>query len=730
MEKLSLKLEHCYGIKKLTHTFDFSKKKTIALYSPNGVMKTSLSKTFMDISNDDAPRDLVYKKNKPVFEINDDSTKVQIEKENIFVIEPYNDGRFGSEDRMVTLLVNKELRDEYQGIYSELESNKAEFVKQLKNVSRSSDCEKEMFATFSDVSSDNFFEILKSAQTEVSQSEEEYNFKYNDVFDSKVKDFLKLHSDLLEDYVNKYGEIIAQNSFFKKTEKGTFGTSQAKDVISSIKDDTFFSAGHSIVIDQRGKVSSSDELTRIVDEEIDKIVSKPELKAVFIKIDTALAKNQKLSDFKKILEEDNTLIAKLSDYELFKKEAWFSYLKKVESEMLALVDLYDSKKLELERISKQAQSEVTEWDHVVNDFNKRFINLPFKLVMSNKHDVILDSKTPAVGFKFEDEPMERGDLLEVLSQGERRAFYLLDIIFEIRSRQKRGQKTLFIIDDIADSFDYKNKYAIVEYLSDISKEDFFYQVILTHNFDFYRTISSRLDICRENKFHAIKTKDSVIITKEVYQNNPFVTWKNNLSHNNDYSVEDAKKHIVALIPFVRNLIEYGNDKEVNGYTIQKDFLLLTELLHIKSDTKNITLLSLQEIYREYLGKDNFDAAINLSDTVYQTIIDLATSVQDDEYNLENKIILAIIIRLIAEEFMFSKVSDKAQINRSQTGVLFGKYKLQFENDSNEESNIKILESVNIMTPENIHINSFMFEPILDMGIAELKSLYTEVTNLK
>lgn len=55
-------------------------------------------------------------------------------------------------------------------------------------------------------------------------------------------------------------------------------------------------------------------------------------------------------------------------------------------------------------------------------------------------------------------------LLNVLSQGEKRALYILNIIFEIEARKELDQKTILIIDDIADSFDYKNKYAIIEYL--------------------------------------------------------------------------------------------------------------------------------------------------------------------------------------------------------------------------------------------------------------------------
>lgn len=44
--------------------------------------------------------------------------------------------------------------------------------------------------------------------------------------------------------------------------------------------------------------------------------------------------------------------------------------------------------------------------------------------------------------------------------------------------------------------------------------------------------------------------------------------------------------------------------------------------------------------------------------------------------------------------------------------------------------IKVLNQVNIMTPENIHVNSFMYEPILDMSNHHLKTLYTNVIALQ
>ena len=80
-------------------------------------------------------------------------------------------------------------------------------------------------------------------------------------------------------------------------------------------------------------------------------------------------------------------------------------------------------------------------------------------------------------------PVEHDKLVETLSQGEKKALYILNIIFEVEVRRQQRRETLFVIDDIADSFDYKNKYAIIQYLQDISEDALFKQIILTHNFD-------------------------------------------------------------------------------------------------------------------------------------------------------------------------------------------------------------------------------------------------------
>ena len=732
MNKLQTNLENCYGIKKLTHEFDFSSGKTIVVYAPNGVMKTSFARTFKDISSGSEPKDRIYPENNTIFEIVDDVTTLQVLPEEISVIEPYSEQAFNSEDRILTLLAKQELRDKYQAIYSELDANKKSFITKLKKASGSSDCEQEVESTFVDLGKENFFEILKEILASIEGQKESYEFKYNDVFpkNGKVRDFVTSNHGLLEDYMTKYDEIISGSDFFKNAEGTNFGTSQARVIIDATKDDAFFAAGHKLDIENKGQITSSAELGELVDAEISKVVDTPELKDMFIKIDTALQKNRDLTNFKRVIGEDNTIAAKILDYDSFRKEVWFGYLHLLEGDVKSLLELFEQKKKKLQSISDEAQGTRTIWDKAVEEFNERFIDLPFTLGISNKKDAILNHTNPAIDFLFDDRPIERKELLDVLSQGERRAFYLLNVIFEIKSRELQDGKTIFVIDDIADSFDYKNKYAIVEYLKDISKQDNFYQIILTHNFDFYRLISSRLlNNCRSQKLHAIKTADEIKIIQEVYQNSPFKTWKENMKASRIYSSIDAKKHILALIPFVRNLIEYGHEKNACTYGIT-DLNLLTRLLHIKEETKNITFRSLHEIYAQYLGTNDFDASIGLDDKIYDALVAMVDEIESNEFNLENKIILAMIIRLKAEEFMWSRVANQEPFTGSSTGMLFGRFKTEFQGSSEEnDARIKVLESVNIMTPENIHINSFMYEPILDMGIDELKNLYTRINEI-
>jgi hypothetical protein len=256
-------------------------------------------------------------------------------------------------------------------------------------------------------------------------------------------------------------------------------------------------------------------------------------------------------------------------------------------------------------------------------------------------------------------------------------------------------------------------------LKDISNEGIFKQIILTHNFDFYRTVSSRLDIDRENKLYTVKTQKKIELIQEVYQDNPFKTWKKNFHQVGNESM------LIASIPFVRNIAEFSGSKD--------NFKKLTSLLHIKEESKIMTISNLETIFKEILIDKSSLSLINPTKIVVDLIYEIADKILQETteiIELENKIVLAIAIRLKAEEFMIAKIADDTfwkGIKKNQTIILFKKYGEKFFGQTDI---IKLLEVVNLMTPENIHLNSFMYEPILDMSNEHLKQLYYDINKLQ
>lgn len=83
--------------------------------------------------------------------------------------------------------------------------------------------------------------------------------------------------------------------------------------------------------------------------------------------------------------------------------------------------------------------------------------------------------------------------------------------------------------------------------------------------------------------------------------------------------------------------------------------------------------------------------------------------------------------LKAERYLISKIQgfNLININKNQTQELCKEYRKRYPSSKS----ISIINKVNLMTPENIHINAFMYEPLIDMSIQHLINLYKEVSEL-
>ncbi|PTA49343.1 phage infection protein [Shewanella morhuae] len=731
MNKLKVNLINCYGISGLSHEFDFSQVRANIIYAPNGIMKTSLSNTFSQLSNGEEPKEKLFNR-KVSCDIDIDGERIK--PEEILVIEPFNPS-FDAKN-LSSLLVNTEKKKRYDLLYKSILESKKSLIIELNNLSKIK--KNDIESVFcSDVGCRDIFEAVRWLQLSDLANASYNELQYQHIFDDKVLALLSEQEVItcIEEYINRYNELISTSSLFKKD---VFSPSKATAISLLLKKESFFEAEHKVILNGRDIIVDSHELfDSIFEAEKRELLSDPRLKVINQKLLTGVAS---VKVFQSILEKYPEIAAELSDINNFKKVIWCTYYLEKKEIFDNLLSLFDANKQELEAIENEAKLEETLWYQTVDVFKERF-HVPFTLDVESHINTILGTAAPNIVFKFASESegdikFDRGQLtsLDVLSVGERRAMYLLYVIFEFKARQANGQRTIIIVDDIADSFDYKNKYAIIEYLKEMAEEKLFRMLVLTHNFDFYRTFQSRVltdSSKRSASYIAQKELDksiSLLNGGDNYVSNPFDFWRRNFSNN--------PAVIVAMIPFVRNLIEYREGTSSNGY------LLLTSLLHIKinmddvkRNTRNLRLSDLEVVISSTINNLSFSPMVDKSclvvDYIYDTANDLCETPVVNEVRLENKVSLSIAIRLKAEDFLWSKISDKSNINGMQTGKLYDRYISEFcSPPSDEEKMIKnVLGQVILMTPENIHINSFMYEPLMDLSVYHLISLYQSVCKL-
>jgi len=727
MKCLKIQLSHCYGIKSLNAELDFeSHGNVFAIYAPNGVMKTSFANTFQDVCKGSETSDRIWTNRETVRNITDEDDN-NVLAENIFVIEPYNEG-FRS-DGISRLLVNDALRQRYEVIYRKIDELSNALVDKLKPLSGLKKNIKEELSKSITLDQNEFIIALTRVKAEVEAGSESplAQVAFCTVFNSKVESVLldQGFQEKIQDYVEKYDELVSKSTFFKK---GVFTHNNAADIAKNLNKNGFFGADHSVFIrlgKKKVEIKSIQDLEYAIQSEKDKILTDKQLSSSFEKIDKQLTKNADLKKFRLCLEENRVLLSELSNPEKLKQNLWISYLIESKEEYLELMECIASGQSEINTIISEAKRQATLWAKVISIFNDRF-SVPFVVRMDNQEDVILKSETPSISFDFLQDVSDddsdcisiaEHELKNILSNGERRALYILNIIFEIEARKVSQQKTLFVVDDIADSFDYKNKYAIIEYLKAVGEEPLFRQVILSHNFDFYRTVSSRLYLKRESRMLASKTNDGILLQKEIYQKSaPFSHWRNHL---------DQDAMLIASIPFLRNLSEYSGD--------EPSFQRLTSLLHVKEDTDDFKVEELEALIKNILHDRSSLSLENPTTPVIDIIFRVSEdfmSNTDEVLALEDKVTLSIAIRLKAERFMIEKINDEdfwKGIDKNQTIQLMNRYKKDFPD---EKETIRIFDRVNLMTPENIHLNSFMYEPILDLSAHHLRKLYASVSELQ
>lgn len=733
MEKMKVDLQNCFGIQEMHHQFDFHGDNVITIYARNGLMKTSFAKTFQKIQNNktDDVRDAIFG------DVGCMTIKIDgrdITSDDVFVINSYESSY---ESDITSLLVKDTIKERLSDVLIARD-------KLLKALEKSSGLKikkttggKTIYELEAAIIEDFGFEetsILLNLNALSSDESALYcgSIVYSTIFDPTV-----LKKIQLQDFQERIQAFIASSDrvyeSFGYLEKGQLTLPKLKDIRKSLEKGCFFVRSNKLVLAGVDTIGDMNALEGKITEIETAIRQVPELQA----IETLLsdAKGMSLKDAIETHPEIVEFLA-LDQLPVLRKSLWFSYINDNQRLFDDVCEKYRALSDEIDAVAMDD----TPWNQALDIFKKRF-SVPYTMEIANLKGAIIGESIPRVEFSFSKGErtvcIDRAklDVLDTLSQGEKRALYLLNIIFDIEQIRASGQEKLLIIDDIADSFDYKNKYAIIEYLYELAQEDQFYLLVLSHNFDFFRTVSNRLNLKRDNKLTANTDGTAITIDREYYQDKPFKWWK---EHPNT-------KNILALIPFVRNLVEFGEDRNISQ--MGKDFLFLTSLLHEKDTSHSITFGQILPLYQAYIGVAAFQPEVELTDSVLASLYTVCDALTIADTLLENKIVLAMGIRHKAEEYMLRQINQfQGQIswrvsrqNHSGTSSEFLTALAGMTNQTRELLNgykqfgtadsLAVLNEVSIMTPENIHLNSFMYEPLIDMDIVELLDLYIRIRSL-
>jgi len=733
MQKLKISLQDCYGIGHLDHEFSFEPwgphreakhSQTAIVYARNGAMKTSFARTLDDVAHGREPQELIHG-HTPHYSILADG--VPFPTDAIFVVQAQ--GEYFESGIMGTLLADKPTQEAYAKIITGINHASDELLDGLKNKlgtrSTIEDVQQRFDKAFG-VSESTRLQKLAEIAPSVTAADSSYlQATYKTIDDSDVDKFLDKPDthELLGSYFQTYQKIIKDSEYFKDFYDYDHGLK----VQDAVAKNNFFEAENSLTLSNGRVVQNAKELKLIYEQERDRIFATPELKAQYQAFDKAIRGNAKLRALRDFSQDHPELVPFLQQKERFKQSIWFALLQDSDGRYEALIKLYEAQRQNLDDLYKRSEAAQTKWHEVVDRFNEAF-RMPFRVKITNQRDAILNQDRPALAFFYEDgrgaeKPVERSLLIDekVLSTGEIRALYILCVMFELESRITTGTDHLIIIDDIAESFDYKNKYAILEYLNHLSRDttNGLHMIILTHNFDFYRCVRSRFWGVTDRTKTAVALRDTTgtITLLEGGSIDEFKRFRQTIG--SDQAI------FLASIPFARNLIEYAQGETDPHYQT------LTTAMHCKAATAQLTVADVAEAVESALSSTDL--------TAYKTSTNFLTTLQaqaaayagsNDETKLEYKIVIAMATRLAAEQYIAARFAKDSKPLNEEPGMQTGVWVTAFENEyGSHDVAFKTLASVMLMTPESIHLNSFMYEPIMDMSQGELAKLYDAVCKL-
>lgn len=722
---LQVKINGCYGIATLDYSFEFNNR-PIIIHAPNGTFKTSFCKTILDYAKGIPSYDLVTGTAGTALFIKDGGTLSPLEPA-VFngYVEDYN----RITEKSKALLLNKTLRKNLDLLESTYFLKRDSFFQDIKKETGFKNIDDMLIVLFNVFNANSERELI-NAINHIYKRIKPIPFKidkYSNYFSNDIKKIVIETSGDIRRYNNLCRKISKKIKFIKE---GVFDIHDFVLVAEELKKRNYFAPGNTLKLNGKKEVTDVSQLDSILNDVNKKISSDETIIKGFKNLQSSFKSKR---GGNKILEnlKTNAMSSKYyCDYNDFERRYFCTVILNNSIKFNDLV--LENKKIDigLKKIKKLAAKDKTIWDKTVETFNSRFKN-KYTIKIGNKQDAVLGIENLYLEFVYHyksNEYLIGSDELynQVLSEGERKAFYMLDILFDVERFKLEGSKKLLIFDDITDTLDYTNKHCIIEYLKEIADNPLFNVLILTHNFDFYRHFGRKV-AKRSNALFANSDGDgNITIENGEYLNNLFCTLKKKASMPSNIN------SCLALIPFARTNVE-NNYKDEHEFELDQNYQNYTKILHYRPDGgSNFTGNTLYKLFKQNIKIECPDLKNN-SNRIYKIIFNqasLISSSADNSQKIEEKIVMSIALRIYGEKYMryFLKkqqhrLPSTFDINNSMFGETFKQFKDIYPLKTNA---IRILDSICILTPIEIHVNGFAYEPLIDYSITRLRTLFNEL----
>lgn len=497
----------------------------------------------------------------------------------------------------------------------------------------------------------------------------------------------------VSNYVNIYNRRLNEELF-----DDNFNENNCLDLISNLKRISFLSQTKERGIVIKGNTYYEiEKLEELFNRVLKEIATDPQIIEANKTLLKKLGNSKEAEILKAEIINSPQLVQQLS---LGRKNIILSALKNSEFQYDHWISILYKTKKELKKLLEKVKSKRSIFDEALNEYINRFHPV-FSIEIKNREESLLGLQVPTFIFKHKRDSEAEIDeikLYELLSSGERTSLNIIKFLVEYLAN--KNNNPFIILDDIVETFDYANRYAFMEYINDLVKEGTSI-IILTHNFEFYKTLSSRIRGLRKLEAHSDFGK--IYISKN-----------SNLNKNieNILTIDNIEQLLFA-IPYIReaNIILKNNTQ------------LFDSLLHYNYQTKNIKIGQIIDLMGEN-AKINTD--LDIDKNYIETLKEVVMNFSDiDDSNIVKKTILAMYLRIVLEEKI---IQDNFHLLDEINDFQLARIQDLYSTRLSDKTNV-LIEKVQLSTPEFIHGNAFMYEPLIDIDAQYLVEIQRELDNL-